>query len=130
MDIVIKKSKIAGKGVFATRDFKKGEIVIFWDISHQISQENAKTASKEKQKYLAHINGKIIVQQEPAKYVNHSCDPNTNTKNFCDVAIKDIKNGEEITSDYSSDLENNETMICTCGSKNCKKIIRKQITDY
>lgn len=29
-DISIKKSKIHGKGVFAKRDFKKGEVVLKW----------------------------------------------------------------------------------------------------
>jgi len=28
--VVVKKSKISGKGVFASRDFKKGEIVLRW----------------------------------------------------------------------------------------------------
>ncbi len=30
-DIVVKKSKIIGKGVFAIRDFKKGEVVLKWN---------------------------------------------------------------------------------------------------
>ena len=34
VDVAVKKSKIEGLGVFALRDFKKGEIVIKWDIAH------------------------------------------------------------------------------------------------
>ncbi|MBU2638274.1 MAG: SET domain-containing protein-lysine N-methyltransferase [Nanoarchaeota archaeon] len=123
MDVIIKKSKIEGEGVFAARDFKKGEIVIKWDISYQLSSEEAAAIPEKEKKHLAYTNGKIIVQQPPAKYVNHACNPNTQVKNFCDVAIRDIKKGEEITSDYSSDLEPGETMKCNCGSKNCKRII-------
>ena len=123
MNVIIKESKIEGKGVFAARGFKKGEIVIKWDISHQLSPEEAKEISKNEKKYLAHVNDKIIVQQPPAKYVNHSCNPNTHVENFSDIAIRNIKKGEEITSDYSSDLGPNETMRCNCESKNCKRTI-------
>ena len=48
MDVIIKKSKIEGKGVFAARDFKKGEIVVKWDISHQLSPEEAKNFLKQR----------------------------------------------------------------------------------
>ncbi|MCC7570803.1 SET domain-containing protein-lysine N-methyltransferase [Candidatus Micrarchaeota archaeon] len=123
MDVVVKKSKIEGKGVFAARDFKKGEVVIKWNLLHQLTKDEAKKLSEKEKKYLAHIDGKIIVQQSPAKYVNESCNPNTHVKNFCDVALRNIKKGEEITSDFSSNLGPGETMKCNCGSKNCRKII-------
>ena len=38
-DFVISKlSKIHGKGVFASKNFKKGEIVLHWDTSQIISK--------------------------------------------------------------------------------------------
>ncbi len=123
MDVIIKNSKIEGKGVFAPRNFKKGECIIKWDISNQLTPAQEKKLSETEKKYVAHINGKIILQQSPAKYVNHSCNPNTHIENFSDVAIKDIKKGEEITSNYFEDLSPNEEMKCNCGSKNCKRII-------
>ncbi|MCK5107688.1 MAG: ASCH domain-containing protein [Nanoarchaeota archaeon] len=39
-------------------------------------------------------------------------------------AARDIKKGEEITSDYSDEMVPGTEMFCNCGSKNCKKIIR------
>jgi len=54
---------------------------------------------------------------------NLSCEPNTTAKNFCDIAIKDIKAGDEITADYTEELPPNTSMKCNCGSKKCKKII-------
>jgi SET domain-containing protein len=125
MDVVVRESRIEGKGVFAIRDFKKGETVIKWDISRQITPAEAELASAEDKRYLAYRGGKIIVQQVPAKYVNHCCDPNTYVVDFCDVALRDINAGEEITSDYSDDLAPNEMMICLCGSRNCRKTIRR-----
>lgn len=125
IDLIIKESKISGKGVFANKQFRAGEVVIKWDISNQLTKEQVKNLKGKDRKYLAFLNDKIILQKSPAKYVNHSCNPNTAIKNFSDVAIRDIKKGEEITSDYSNDLEINEKIVCNCGSLNCKKIISK-----
>ena len=96
-DIIVKKSKIEGKGVFANRNFKKGEIVIKWDTSKKINKKEFNKLSDKEKKYVALIEGKYIVNQSPTKFVNHSCNPNTSVKKFCDVAIRDIKKGEEIT---------------------------------
>ena len=124
-DIVIKKSKIEGKGVFAARNFKKGETVIKWDISHQLTPQEVKRLPKKKKKYVAYINEKYILMQPPAKYVNHSCDANTYANHFCDIAKRNIKKGEEITGDYSEDETPGFEMKCNCGSKNCRKIIKR-----
>lgn len=123
-DITIKKSKIEGKGVFAGRDFKKGEIVIKWDISYQLTQEEVKKLPEAEKRYVAYLGKKHILMQSPAKYVNHSCDANTYAGNFCDIAKRDIKKGEEVTANYSETMETNEFMKCNCGSKNCRGIIR------
>jgi len=126
-NIIVKKSKIEGKGVFAARDFKKGEIVIKWDISHTLSKSEVEKLSKEEKKYVSFLDGKYILMQPPATYVNHSCDANTYSKNFCDVAKRDIKKGEEITGDYSENETPGFSMKCHCGSKKCRKIVRRNI---
>ena len=59
--------------------------------------------------------------QSPEKFVNHSCEPNTHVKNSCDVAVRNIKKGEEITSDYGKN--NFVSFICKCGGKNCRGAI-------
>ena len=38
--VIVKQSKIHGKGVFATKNFKKGEIVLKWDISNTIKKQD------------------------------------------------------------------------------------------
>lgn len=118
MDIVIKKSKIAGKGVFANRDFKKGEVVLNWHPKF-LNKEELLNYSDQKE-YIYRDKGKTFLMMEPERNINHSCDPNTkaNTEGFCDIAIKNIKKGGEITSDYSG--SSNPDFICNCGSKNCK----------
>ncbi len=60
----------------------------------------------------------------PENCVNHSCDANTNAKDFCDVAKGDIAKDEEITADYSETMVPGDAMVCNCGSKNCRKVIK------
>ncbi len=124
-DIVVKNSKIQGKGVFAARDFKKGEVIIRWSsCSRIISKKKLAKLPKSKKKFVSHYQrGKYVLFSSPGKYVNHSCNSNTKAKNDCDVAIRAIKKGEEITADYI--LEKVPvSMKCKCGSKNCKRIIK------
>ena len=116
-DVEVKKSAIHGIGVFALRDFKKGEIVLKWNPMVLTKTEAEKILGKEKD-YINFHEGKYLLMQPPERFVNHSCDANTFTKNFCDIAKRDIVKGEEITSNY-----NNEgcplDITCNCGSKNC-----------
>jgi SET domain-containing protein len=123
MDITIENSKIHGRGVFANRDFKKGEVVFKWNPK-ELSEEELTNLPKEDKKHVITINEIKYLMQSPEKYVNHSCEPNTNVDklHFCDVAIKDIKKGEEITSDYWEDPYHPK-MKCNCGSKKCRGFI-------
>ncbi len=123
MSVIIKKSKIQGKGVFANINFKKGGIVMKWDASMILTQKEAKRISERYRKYLVAYKGKFIVSTHPEKYLNHSCKPNTKEGNLCDVAIRDIRKGEELTTDYSINAPHHYKMKCACASKKCKKIV-------
>ncbi len=106
-DLVIKKSKIGqfDKGVFAKRDFKKGEIVVeYRDLKPLSKKEFMSLSEKEKQFTHEHW-GVLYLYPSPARYVNHSSNPNTsqNLKDRYDLAIRDIKKGEEITTDSKKD---------------------------
>ena len=126
-DVVVKESKIEGKGVYAARDFKKGEVVMRWDTSNVLDEKEANEVPEHLKRYLSPYHGKFLLQKPPARYVNHSCDPNTKVVNECsDVAIRDIKKGEEITSDYSVYSIPGKVMECHCGAKNCKGRIEKK----
>ena len=123
MKIVVRDSNIEGKGVFATQDIKKGEVVMEWDTSNQLSQEEIKELPKEEQEYVTYAEGKFILMQPPERYINHSCEANTTTNNFADIALRDIKKGEEITANYSEDLPPGFKMKCSCSSKKCRGVI-------
>lgn len=124
-NVVVKKSKIQGKGVFAVRDFKKGEIVLKWEKPHFITEKEYHKLPKKDRKYVDVLKGKYILMQIPERYVNHSCDANTYMGKFCDIAKRNIKKGEEITADYSEEVAMDFKMRCRCGSKNCRRIITR-----
>ncbi len=122
--IIVQKSHIQWKGAFATRDFKKWEKVLHRDVSYTISKDKFMKMSPAEKKYISFLNDRYTIMQSPEKYVNHSCEPNTTAKDFCDVAIRDIKKGEEITGNYIETEDSTEgKMKCICKSKKCKKYI-------
>ena len=121
--VIIKNSKINGKCVFANRKFRKGETIMKWDTSIVLIQSEARKIPKNYKKCLVVSNGKYIFAQAPERYLNHSCEPNSMELNYCDVAIRDIPRGEEVTTDYSLNAPPHIKMKCACGSMRCKKII-------
>ncbi len=123
--VIIKQSNIHNKGIFAAKDFKKGEIVLQWNISKTITKNEYEKLPIEKKNYICITKNKYVIMQEPEKYMNHSCEANTIVTNFCDIATRNIKKGEEITTDYFNDPSERD-MHCNCGSKKCKNIIRKK----
>lgn len=120
-NLIVKKSKINKKGVFAARDFKKGEVVLRW--KPRILKKSEIDKLREGQKHYVYRAGKnkYFLMQAPEKFVNHSCEANTRIKNCCDVAARNIKKGEEITSNYGKNIS--ISFRCKCGSKKCRGMI-------
>ena len=122
-NVLVRKSKIQGKGVFAAKDFKKGETIMKWDTSIILIDCDARKIPLKKRKYLVYSDGMFILSQPPEKYLNHSCISNTKEKNYCDIASRDISKGEELTTDYSLDAPPHIKMKCACKNSNCKRVI-------
>ena len=124
-NVSIRDSLLQGKGVFASRDFGTGEIVLEIDDSHIVTDESHLTPEQHEFD-LDYLQDKTVLMQEPEKYINHSCDPNTlvKTKNGKRqvLAVRRIITGDEITYDYSINGDNDGTFVCHCGSKNCRKV--------
>lgn len=125
-NVIVKNSKIQGRGVYTSKNFKTGEIVLEIDDSHVVTDPN--TLTKEQNEYDCDYlaNGKVILMQEPEKFINHSCDPSTYVKTIDGIrkviVMHDIKIGDEITFDYSINGDNEGTFPCHCESTNCRKI--------
>ena len=123
-DLEIRESTIAGRGLYALRNFEAGEKVLRWDLSHSIAIEEWSSLSEEERRYTHPLNAqRILIVQPPERFVNHSCDPNTRVINFSDVAIRRIAIGEEITSDYGSEGAA-VNFKCSCGSRTCRGVIK------
>jgi hypothetical protein len=57
--------------------------------------------------------------------INHSCDPNCFVSGRSIVTQRDVRRGDELTFDYSTDVDwPGFRMVCRCGSINCRKVIR------
>ncbi len=103
-DLVLGKGKLAGKGVYANKNFKKGEVVSKYNLKQLTKAEYKNLPHSEKMFAHTHL-GQIYLYLQPDRYINHSKNPNTrqDLKNKCDIAVRDIKKGEMITTDATKD---------------------------
>ena len=103
-DVHLGKGNLAGKGVYASRDFKKGEIVIRYELRILTEREFAEISEDEKEFTHKHY-GVIYLYSALERYVNHSNNPNScqDLKNKCDLALRDIRKNEMITTDAKKD---------------------------
>ena len=127
----VRQSKIHNKGVFAKKDIPKGTYIIEY-IGRKISNDEADEISERETTaggiYLFELDKDTTIDGDvpwnPAKYINHSCEPNADSINDEDhiwiEATKDIKKDEEITYDYCLDTDDYEEHPCRCGSKKGK----------
>lgn len=102
--VIIGKGNLTGKGVYANKDFEQGGVVIIYHLIPLTEKEYKNLPESEKQ--FTHIHrGKIYLYSKPERYVNHSKNPNTyqNLIDKCDVALRNIKKGEMITTDATKD---------------------------
>ena len=122
---VIEKSDIEGVGVFAAKDFKKGEEVYSFRKGTVVSGVDIQSIPEREKRYLDMIgDNEFEIVEPPARYINHSCEPNVAERERTGYALKDISPGEEITIDYDQVAYLEKPFECHCGSKNCKGFVR------
>lgn len=128
-------SDTIGVGIFATSFIPKGTLVYVQDaLEIELSPDEFEALEEplrsmaEKYSFID-PRGHRILSWDTAKYVNHSCDPNTMSAGYgFEIALRDIQPGEEITDEYG--LFNLQHDIeCLCGSENCRKVIRSTDID-
>ncbi len=123
---VVKDTKKYGKGVFATTEIKKGEVIhILNGIKMDVSELVKKVLSgKEFIDDPFQIGRRTYIDlDELSRTFNHSCDPSGGIRDNSELfALRDIHKGDEITYDYSLTIAPTEwNMKCKCGSKICRK---------
>jgi len=106
--IEIRESKVHGKGVFATRDIKKGETIGHY-IGDVINEKQYYKLKSKRYVYYLCENYYIDAQKNKScnmRYLNHSSNASvepiisTRWKTIRFETIKKIKKGEEILLDY------------------------------
>lgn len=111
------KEGINGKGVFATRDVNKNTIL--FKMHGEVISEPTRTSVQ--------IGDGLHIEDELAGLLNHACSPSAKVDRAQQalVSIRDIKEGEEITFDYS---KNEDQMAAPFTCECCgEKIAGKKI---
>ena len=122
------------RGIFASRDFRKDDILMVMG-GHIVNTSMENDLGSFATKYNIDISEEYSfcpldendLVKMPQHLVNHSCDPNAGFRDsqFI-VAIRDIKEGEEITYDYAfvmwshAESEHHFILKCTCGAECCR----------
>jgi len=114
-----------GLGVFASRNIKKGEAIFIFS-GRIVHTKEAQLPEIAPYAIQIDVDTYIDPEQNIGRFINHSCEPNAGLiKNNLVVAIQDIPINTEVCFDYSTAmLERFWTLKCSCGSKQCRKIIQ------
>lgn len=119
-----------GCGVFATSAIPAGTIVyvedemeLVYPLGHPMIDHPLYGPIIDKYSFIDAA-GNRIVSWDIAKFVNHSCDPNTMSTGFgFEIAVRDIAVGEEITDEYGM-FNLPMPMPCQCGVTDCRGLIQ------
>jgi hypothetical protein len=129
--LLIKNTK-NGKGVFANKNFERDEIVSEFHGKF-FTFEQLPIPYNEVEDHYVQIGKNLYLGPSGGidDFFNHSCSPNSglkiNGEKVFLSAIYNIKNGDEITWDYSTTMDEDDwEMSCGCGSKDC----RGRISDF
>jgi uncharacterized protein len=126
----VKASPIDGRGLFATGEFRAGEIVC---VKGGYIFDRAALAE------LAPLLGPAEIQIADNLFIgprsveerdggmifsNHSCDPNIGVQGqIVFVALRRIAAGEELTHDWATTDDDDYILACRCGSPACRRVI-------
>lgn len=131
----MKGNSIAGYGIYAIQNIRRGEIIFKLEEAAQriVTRRHVDEKWNEEEKevfrrYAYPLSKEVFLlwDDNPSNWApqNHSCDPNTEYQGLNVVASRPIKKGEELTLNYASFLdEHMEPFQCQCGAYNCSKWI-------
>lgn len=139
--VYLARSRIAGLGLYAKNDISMGEFIIEYKgeiIRSEVCEvREVRYTAQNRGVYMFRIDDEFVIDATmaggPARYINHSCDPNCSTqildagsgsreKKIIITANRPISSNEELTYDYQFELEGTTDKIpCLCGAPNCVK---------
>ena len=113
-----------GRGVFAARQFQPGQSILTFD-GPVLGTPEMLALGPDRSCALQVGTGEYLDLMPPARYLNHSCDPNAGIMDDRTlIALRSIVPGEEIRFDYSTAMrEDHWTMECRCGEYLCRRVV-------
>jgi len=119
-DVEVRDAGSRGWGVFALRNFKRGEFIFRRRHGRVVSGAELSALSAEDQMHMCELDWDLYaVLLPPGCYLNHSCDPNAMRSGVRVFAWREIRPGEEVLIDYRLNATGAERWSCLCGSENC-----------
>ena len=123
----VRLSPIHGRGLFATADIAKHEIVAIKG-GHIVTREQLREITPRLGPVEIQIDGDLFItpvtddeREGSMLYSNHSCDANVGIRGeITFVAMRDIRAGEELTHDWATTDDDNYSVKCKCGAPNCR----------
>ncbi|MEA3189833.1 MAG: uncharacterized protein QOD77_415 [Thermoplasmata archaeon] len=132
--VKVGRSRLHGRGLFAARDFRKGDRVMEYGgekVGKREGTVRTEAQWKKGRVYTFELNKRWDIDGSPkwnvARLANYSCDPNCESENdhgrrIWIVAKRPIKEGDEITYDYNFSFVD-PPPVCQCGSPKCRGYI-------
>jgi uncharacterized protein len=119
------KRSVSGLGLFALKPIYKGDFI----IEYRGQKMSGEEAERRGGKYLFDINDKWTVdgksRKNKARYINHSCRPNCEADikqgRIAIFAMKNIKEGEELTYHYGKEYFDDYIKPNGCRCRKCSK---------
>jgi SET domain-containing protein len=127
--VYVGPSRIHGEGTFAAEDIEAGERIFAVDDSNVVPEGvSHEEVEREHRHHCDDIaGGAKVILGEPDGCINHSCRPNVNRKTIngvrYEIALRDIRAGEELTHDYRINGGGDTVWECNCGSERCQTTI-------
>jgi hypothetical protein len=127
--VYVAASRIHGAGTFAAVDIGAGERIFAVDDSNVVPDgTDLDTIEREYRHHCDDIaGGRKVILGEPNGCINHSCEPNLARKTVKgvrhEIALRDIRAGEELTHDYCINGGGNTRWECNCGSARCRRTV-------
>jgi uncharacterized protein len=123
-------SPIEGRGLFARRRIRKGEIVAIKGGHVYDARTLAKVKGRVAVSYIQIADRFFIGALTAAEvarnkiFINHSCAPNLGIRGqITYVALRDIGAGEELTYDWAMEENRRDPTRCRCGARGCRGVL-------
>jgi len=138
---VVRRSKVHGLGVFATRALRKGDVIAEY-TGERISHAEANWRYRDRDfndshTFLFTVSSRTVIDARrrgnDTRFINHRCDPNCEPQirrgRVFIVAIRAIRPGDELGFEYNIGREDDDPpnvddiYACRCGARRCRGTI-------